>query len=53
MGEDTEDVKPKIDLTINYDGQSQYPSRGVYTVEWGTHVVRVNDLFLSQRARLR
>ena len=25
MGEEAEDVKPKIDLTINYEGQSQHP----------------------------
>ena len=24
MGEEAEDVKPKIDLTINYEGQSQH-----------------------------
>ena len=24
MAEETEDVKPKIDLTINYEGQSQH-----------------------------
>lgn len=29
MGEEAEDVKPKIDLTINYEGQSQhFCSRG-------------------------
>jgi len=48
MGEEAEDVKPKIDLTINYEGQSQhFRSFGAYTVEWDAHAVRVNDIFLS------
>ena len=56
MAEETEDVKPKIDLTINYEGQSQH-SRLVplvwYTL-WNRTLIRSNErYFLSQRARLK
>jgi len=54
MGEEAEDVKPKIDLTINYEGQSQhplYPPCVAYIVEWRTHAS--GKRYSSQRARSR
>lgn len=54
MAEEAEDVKPKIDLTINYEGQSQhFPFMcGRALWNWGTHAVRMAHLF-SQRVRSR
>jgi len=48
MGEDTEDVKPKIDLTINYDGQSQYPSRGC--ILWNGALMRFGSTIFFSRS---
>lgn len=32
MSQDEEDVKPKLNLTINYEGQSERPSRPVWLI---------------------
>ena len=42
MGEESEDVKPKIDLTINYEGQSQHPYSCGPMNETLTHPLALN-----------
>lgn len=48
MAEEGEDLKPKIDLTIKYEGQSQHSLLSLLCgvrVEWSTYVGRL--IFLA------